>query len=482
MVILNTMTGASAETRLVFLNWISVFGMAPTPAHNEWIASVLHVTKKQLKVALEYLVEESYLLKIRNYCLPDKGQKKAVKYYYIPVAECWDEWTNTLKNMKFPDVFKYALEGKMYHASQSTKKPKPLNASERLTLALLISDANSACYVVGFDDKSNSRMIGMPEFKLREIIQTLSKSGFLRILSAGAKTENSPRNLKSIYTINVTSPNYKFIHLGLLTPEKISLLTERLASQQNGQNSYPSQFPPLPDKHYFELSKFFRNKENFLFVHHLCQSMIFSIISDYTGDLDCNNRDTFDNSRLSCRNKLKELVYERLSEELFSGKEISAKKFIEVLENSEPDSDEALAAIRHYTLQQLSLELSGIINNILKELKLFIDIYRVPVHVTGYLLKAVMVVLLKSPKDRYTESQNQTEPKAQVLSQSVTSNRAPKRPGTDFMLKVIVPNLPHINDCLVINDELFAEQSTLKDPRIQVVDKVTVIRPKTAKR
>lgn len=46
MILLNTMTGATAETRLVFLAWISVFGKDPVSDDRISIASLLRVKNR----------------------------------------------------------------------------------------------------------------------------------------------------------------------------------------------------------------------------------------------------------------------------------------------------------------------------------------------------------------------------------------------------------------------------------------------------
>jgi hypothetical protein len=490
MVLLNTMTEASAETRLVFLTWLSVFGMAPTPANSDWLASVLHVTKKQLKVALEYLVEEGYLLKNRNYYPTDIGQKKAVKYCYIPIAECWDEWANTLKHMKFPDAFKYALEGKVYQTSHLPKKPRSLNVPERLTLATLISYTNSAFYVVGFDQRLNSQLLGMPVTKLTKILRSLTSNGYISTLAEKVMVmaTTTSGSLSAIYEITITPPGYKRISLGMPRVEGLEVVTflfklktfYEKAIKQTKPDVYPHQSSPLPDKYYLELSKVFQDKKLTSYTHHLCQSIIFSTVSDYLFEMGYRNDLELKNALQQSIGKLEESIRYKLSNAILNGQNVSSDINLRKLENTEPDSVEALAILTNYTIAQLSMELAHAVYDIIKRLTLFLDIYRIPLHITGYLPKAVMAVFTKSIQCHYSEIQCQAASQTQIRAESSTEETVAVL--TDFILTLLVPSHDYLNDCYANIDELVAVESTLKDHRIQVVDKVAVIRPKTAKR
>jgi hypothetical protein len=155
------MTGATIETRLVLLAWISLFGINPIPDDRLWIASILRVKNKHLKVAIDYLVEEGFLLKRRSSLRVNAGEKKVVKYSYTLRPQSWEVWQKDLLKMRHNDVFKHVVDGNVDGKNLAQRKPKPLDASERLVLALMVTHANSSLYVVGFDHSSNSKLLGI---------------------------------------------------------------------------------------------------------------------------------------------------------------------------------------------------------------------------------------------------------------------------------------------------------------------------------
>ena len=104
MVLLNLMTDATAETRLVLLAWMSQFGMKPILDDRLRIASILRVTNKHLKVAIDYLVEEGFLLKRRNLLRVVPSGKKVAKFSYTLRTQSWEAWDKALQKMRFNDI------------------------------------------------------------------------------------------------------------------------------------------------------------------------------------------------------------------------------------------------------------------------------------------------------------------------------------------------------------------------------------------
>lgn len=66
MFLLNSMTGATPETRLVLLTWASVFGQSVRTGDGDVLASVLGVSQHHVRVALEYLVERGTFINLKT--------------------------------------------------------------------------------------------------------------------------------------------------------------------------------------------------------------------------------------------------------------------------------------------------------------------------------------------------------------------------------------------------------------------------------
>ena len=490
MLLLETMTGATAETRLVLFAWISVFDMKPIPDDRGWIASILHVTRKQLKTAIDYLVEENYLLKKRNLSRADTSEKKAAEYLYTLRVECWRLWPVVLHSTKFADIFKHVIEGNVRHGSTASRKLKPLNSSGRLTLAILVAHANSALNVVGFDHSSNSKLLGISASNLNKIIRSLVSNGYLTAYSHANTAKVELRSLGVIYRIDAVTPNRKRINIGLPPiegVESIALVTKLMryyhkAAKWRKSDIYPSQSSRLLDEHYFKLSKIFHDNGLFTFMHQVCQSIIFSTASDCLSGLMTKSKSERKDALQQQSDELEESIKVKLSNIILNGKFLSLWQDIDELENKNPNSLKELERLKNFTIKQLSMELTYSVISLVRQLILFLDVYQVPFCVIGHQSNTVISVLTGVDSSPVREVQNKSESTLPALCQYVTSNNAKARSYAPLVLTLMVPNLQHINDCVVINDELFVEQSTLKDPRIQVVDKVTVILPKTAKR
>lgn len=490
MHLLETMTGAKVETRLVLFAWISVFGMEPIPDDRSRIASALHVTRGQLKVAIDYLLEESYLLKKRKYFGLNSNGKKVFRYTYTLRPECWKLWPKVLYNTRFEDIFKDVIIGHVRHGNAVVTKPKPLSAAERLTLAIILTHANSALYVIRFDRISNSELLGISVLRLARLIRNLVKKGYLSTYSHLTTPKSKLSSLGMIYKIDVVTPNHKNINVGLPLIEGVESVASLAGLMRYYNNAVkrrkPEVYPPQPvlrsDENYFKLSKIFHNNKLFVFMYHLCQSIIFSEVSDYLNSLMAVRESERENAFRRQSDEVERTVRVKLSEVILCDEGESHEVHADGLEHAEPDSIEALVLLKGFLVEKLSMELSSTVINLVRQLTLLMDIYRVPFRVLAYQQKTVMTLLLRPPAVGNKEVETQIDSTIFSCFQSDMPDNQKVRPTAPIVLTLMVPNLTYFNDCLVAKDELFTEQSMLNDPRVKVAYEVKLHQPNQAKR
>lgn len=489
MVLLSIMTGATVETRLVLLAWISLFGMRPIPDDRLGIASILRVTNKHLKVAIDYLVEEGFLLKRRSLLRADNGEKKVAKYSYTLRHKSWEVWQKALFRMRFNDVFKHVVDGNACGKNVSLKKSKPLNAPERLVLALMVTHANSALYVVDFDHSSNSKLLGISTLNLDKLIRSLVSNGYLTTYSHVNSSKGELRSLGVIYRIDALTPNRKTINIGLPPVEgvkSIGLLANLMryyheAGKRRKPDIYPLQSSSLTDECYFKLSKVFHDNRLFPFMHHLCQSIIFSTVSDCLPRLIAVSEADRDNAIRLQSDELTDAIEIKLSAVVLKGKPESKNLISTELMDKKLESENEFEVLTRYTIKQLSQELTYSVITLVRQLILFQKVYRVPFSILSHQPNTIMSVLTEPATKPEAEIEHETGSKVPAVRKLITKDHPKLRLITNFVLTLLVPKSEHLNDCLVIKDELFTEDCWLKDPRIQVAYEVKLHREKQVK-
>lgn len=474
------MTGAAIETRLVLLAWISLFGINPIPDDRLWIASILRVKNKHLKVAIDYLVEEGFLLKRRSSLRVNAGEKKVVKYSYTLRPQSWEVWQKDLLKMRHNDVFKHVVDGNVDGKNLAQRKPKPLDASERLVLALMVTHANSSLYVVGFDHSSNSKLLGISASNVDKLIWGLVSNGYLAAYSHANSSKAELISLGGLYRIDALTPERKIINIGLPPVEgveSIALLASLMryyhkAAKRRKPDIYPSQPSHLTDERYFKLSKIFHDNRLFQFMHHLCQSIIFSTVSDCLFRLIGVREAERDNAMRQQRDELTEEIVIKLTAVVLNGKPESKKLISTELTERKPESENELEILTRYTIKQLSQELTYSVITLVRQLILFQEIYRVPFSIIGHQPNTCMSVLTEPSKSPDTEVKHEAGSMFPAVRNLVTRDHPKLRLITDFVLMLSVHNSDRLNDCLVIKDELFIEDPRLEDPRVKVAYEV----------
>ncbi|SEA10938.1 hypothetical protein SAMN04488051_101690 [Alkalimonas amylolytica] len=475
------MTEAKPEARLALLVWASKFGAEVQVGDLDWLATHLSVTKSHLRSALDYLVREGYIQEVVGLRVVRQPRKKKPNLVdYALTTASWNLWNRSLSEMAWPDEFVHSLT-KMTVDDEQLPTTQSLTQSwqMRLVRSVFVSQANSAGYIVGCDFEMLTSLLGMKEAKVRANLRALVRAGDVSIIANGISASQVFGRLLPIYRVHFTCAFRKTITVGMLQLDgwdglirfipNWAALNKQVSKQKNLQ-SYPIQRTDLlDDEHYYQLSRFFRSNKKFIYVQHLCQSIIFSLAGDYAAELNYNNKIHHETHQSNIRENLKGLVDARLSESLFNGKQLALETDISTINCYEPDSAQSRRLLAIYLFKQLSAELVRVIDNIANQLKLLVDIYSVQVQVLGYLPSARIAAKIKLPEDTGEDSQ----------ADSHATNPRPKIKAAHFMLNVLVPNENFLSSCLIHYNELYAEQSIPNDPRIRIAEVIVAQKPRT---
>ena len=92
MQLLFSMTGATPETRLILITWLVRLGANFQSGSRDTLAKALGVSKRNLGIALEYLVREGYLWKIKSHLGQLERSNSKIRFDYAVTNECLKMW------------------------------------------------------------------------------------------------------------------------------------------------------------------------------------------------------------------------------------------------------------------------------------------------------------------------------------------------------------------------------------------------------
>ncbi|MFN3901886.1 MAG: hypothetical protein ACK4ML_16175 [Alishewanella aestuarii] len=274
-----------------------------------------------------------------------------------------------------------------------------------------------------------------------------------------------------IYKIDAVTPSRKRIKIGLAPiegVEDIALILNLMdyyhkSAKRSKPNVFPSQLSRLSNEDYFKLSKIFYDNQLFTFVHRVCQSIIFSTASDCMSRLMNKSKAEYEESLRLQNGELEKFIRLKLTGLIRNSGSWSLKLEIEDLKTMTRGAIKKLALLKQFTIEQLTIELTYAVTNLVKHLRLFQAVYRVPFSIIDHQPKESMTMLTEVDDTTQRNLQGQSESNVPALLAFELRNGSKIGLRTDFVLTLLVPNLQHLNDCLVVKDELFNRYSMLKE-------------------
>ncbi|TVL32900.1 hypothetical protein [Shewanella xiamenensis] len=472
MFLLHSLTGATPETRLVLLAWAARFGAHFRSGKKDTLAAELGVSNRHFRVALEFLVREGYIWEIKRFIKRPFVSKSDIQFDYGLTTRTWQMWNDILITCPWAEELRPALFDFGLQEVLSPDNAIVMTETVRLVRVALLMKSNNAGYVIGCDNNELSKMLGITEVKVRQAIRTLAKMNSIAIVANGVARSKILNRLLPIYQIRPKLPNMCTIKLGVsisslnLLPLQftgnLDLFYRRtLKGKSVLKEGYPRHDSSLSDKDYFELSTMFNNKKLITSIHHLCLSIILSLIPDYVSSCmmvgtsaSLSKKEYSDSLRGSVQLKLAEgLAYDLLTVPDVGDDKQKASRVNDI------------AIMKDYIFNELTAELVKRIEELSKPWRLFVDIYHGKAKIIGYLRHHHMLAGPIETSKVATQTQYEG-PEGEQDKRSETFTQV------SCVFEVYVPKDHKFDDCMILADELLTVNQRVIHQRIRIVEKL----------
>jgi hypothetical protein len=482
------MTNASAETRLILLLLIvhgERCGFVPQSkvvlADNQ-----PQFTNSQINRGYEYLVDEGYLWEIKNITKCPKTNRRKAESLYVLTPSTHELWRQTLNLMLWREDVLSVLRTFSNQLS-SPKSQIGQKTDSLLVLIVLLVNANNARFVLCLENKSIGALLRLSEVRVRRALTELGKSRLISVVAKGLADTKMFGQQAPIYWIQPFCPGNKNIHIGVhvstyLTPfrfiEKLYKFYKAMKKcPAEHRFRYSKQVSGLSDEMYFELAKLITPKLIAMWLHHVCLSTVFSKVPLYAEvlssiDTQVTKQECVDYQQ--ARSTLMDQVYDTLGSVLYADN-------LELHEYSAQDNQTSvneLTQLRQHTLIALTQELSGVIHDLAKQWRVFVQ---------GQNIREARLI------DHQRRGQIAVLPYKTPLPENSIQLGSVDHPTSNLenwllscVLTAYVPDRPEYDHCAVLGDELWMVEpsSSVKSvrsiKRLIFKDRGTVIIDKTA--
>ena len=460
MQLLQSMTDATAETRWVLLAWAARFGNDFQSGTVDALAFKMGVSKRHVSVALEYLVREGYLWKIKSPIVPPPGVRRKVRFDFCMSPEAlrmWHAWISS--EVIWKDEINHVLYSSIPIARASSRKSTEITTQMRLVWIAILMSSDKTGYVVGIEDSFFSKLLGMTEAQIRRTVRALVRVGVVSIVANQIACSTFFGPIPPIYRLHLLSKKWKLINLGVslegnhLVPlkflSKVKAYVQDLTKHSPGMK-LPNLMGYLSEKHYSRLAKFFHSKKLHALVHHTCMSIIFSLVPMYASFFDV--QDSQEEANLLKKKEEAELTGDVMSLLVDNLSCSDLQGFLITKEESTGDKWKDIAEadfIRKFIITELTIEVVNLIQILLPQWRVFVSCVGGGVHVCDPHKYAFV--------DKGTILSHRSE--------SVQLSHAEPAPESEhlkvhcYLLKVLVPNEKKYDDCLVFEGDLYAINS-----------------------
>ncbi|WP_335901542.1 hypothetical protein [Shewanella algae] len=477
MQLLQSMTDATAETRWVLLAWAARFGNDFQSGTVDALAFKMGVSKRHVSVALEYLVREGYLWKIKSPIVPPPGVRRKVRFDFCLSPEAlrmWHAWISS--EVIWKDEINHVLCSSIPIVRASSRKSAEITTQMRLVWIAILMSSDKAGYVVGIEDSFFSKLLRMTEAQIRRTVRALVRVGVVSVVAAKLARTTLLGPMTAVYKVHHQASQWKIIRVGItrndMEFEPIRLLrslnsyeqraTERMRSK-NGK--LPIQESLLLDEQYFRLSKHFRNRKLKALVQQNCLAIVFSHVSDrlatrLSGTSQPHGRqNSLSESRrvtLTVVNRPANYpdrdLFNRVSFELSNSLSCGDVVSFEKMEREErgPNKITENEIFLAFIINELTNDIVNLIQILSKELQVFVDCFGGKLRVLNY-LKHHSMSASQSAKEESQQKKREIVPKEQSFNFYA-----------QCVLEVLVPNEEKYSDCLIYAGDLYRANSVVK--------------------
>ena len=466
MQLLFSMTGATPETRLILITWLVRLEANFQSGTRDALAKALGVSKRNLGIALEYLVREGYLWKIKSPLGQQERSNSKVRFDYSVTNECLKMWSECFLSCDWQAELISVLCGKSLWDSRIKGNASRLTINARLVWAILLMQSDKSRYVIGLDDSSFSRTMGITELAFRKAINMLVVEGVITIVANGIKQSKLHPYLPPIYKLQRQDPGTKVIKFGvtlsrnsLLPLQCISMLaTYYHRACKFSEGRYPIQNTPLSNEQLFKLSTFFAEKGLRVWIHHLHRSLIFSLLHIYVSTVREEQQ-----SKREVSNSLQCQLRSRLSDALFSSQSIFP--LAHTLTQDEPSSVDEIEILKSYLLDIVSQETWSAVQELTAPWRLFNECIGKEGWIVDHKYRELMLSISNPPTVAEDEVPNDSNDEAH--KPTLDMNWA-----ASCVLYVIVPDTNRYADCMVFGQQLLTSSMDIKHQDVHHVQRL----------
>ena len=468
--VLESMTDAPPETRLLLLQWANLQDGLFIGGDIQDLSELFKMPKRTITAGLHYLVQEGYMSKFPNLDVSPSPDKPRPRFHFQLTIEGYRRSQDTLAACGFHEELRYVLFG------TSLKLPRQ---GIRLQWACLVLLANKAGYAIGYSTETLKKWSGLSDKQLEQNWNFLVKAGAISLVAKEVKNSDFFVALPTMYKIRPRSVALNCVNFGVPVQQNhlqefnflrdVISFNHKFQQQQQKQQQIPLQNSVLDDKSYLAMAKGFLDPRLRVYIHHLCVSTVL---------LGLSHEKVLDTSQDILKNEtLQRFIRSALEYGLCMPESlvISAKGLHSNDDNDQQLTENDTAQLIDFALKALTDELMFKIAEFAPFLRLFVREYKLFPNFVGWLPGHSMHSTRTIKLAKIEKKSEQTEP---LVGDDLSSEQQSReeREFTTFVLQLWLPTSAKVKDSMAQGDQILAYQgwNLVNSPNIVKVNEIKV--------
>lgn len=470
MNVLESMTDAPPETRLLLLQWANLQDGLFIGGDIQDLSELFKMPKRTIAAGLHYLVQEGYMSKFPNLDVSPSPDKPRPRFHFQLTIEGYRRSQDTLAACGFHEELRYVLFG------TSLKLPRQ---GIRLQWACLVLLANKAGYAIGYSTETLKKWSGLSDKQLEQNWNFLVKAGEISLVAKEVKNSDFFVALPTMYKIRPRSVALNCVNFGVPVQQNhlqefnflrdVISFNHKFQQQQQKQQQIPLQNSVLDDKSYLAMAKGFLDPRLRVYIHHLCVStVLLGLLHEKVLD---TSQDILKNETLQ-RFIRSALDYGLCMPEslVVSGADLHSKD-CNVQQSTENDT----AHLIDFALKALTDELMFKIAEFAPFLRLFVREYKLFPNFVGWLPGHSMHSTRTIKFAKVEKKSEQTKP---LVGDDLSSEQQSReeREFTTFVLQLWLPTSAKVKDSMALGDQILTYQGWkwVNSPNIVQVNDIKI--------
>ncbi|MGI2101708.1 hypothetical protein ACRN9O_12965 [Shewanella oncorhynchi] len=470
MNVLESMTDAPPETRLLLLQWANLQDGLFIGGDIQDLSKLFKMPKRTITAGLHYLVQEGYMSKFPNLDVSPSPDKPRPRFHFQLTIEGYRRSQDTLAACGFHEELRYVL------FATDLKLPRQ---GIRLQWACLVLLANKAGYAIGYSTETLKKWSGLSDKQLEQNWNFLVKAGAISLVAKEVKNSDFFVALPTMYKIRPRSVALNCVNFGVPVQQNhlqefnflrdVISFNHKFQQQQQKQQQIPLQNSVLDDKSYLAMAKGFLDPRLRVYIHHLCVStVLLGLLHEKVLD---TSQDILKNETLQ-RFIRSALDYGLCMPEslVVSGADLHSKD-CNVQQSTENDT----AHLIDFALKALTDELMFKIAEFAPFLRLFVREYKVSPNFVGWLPGHSMH---SSRTIKFAKVEKKSEQTEALVGDDVCSEQQSReeREFTTFVLQLWLPASAKVKDSMALGAQILTYQGWkwVNSPNIVQVNDIKI--------